>query len=67
MNDDGAIVGILSSGHSQYLGFERDSSGGIASFSAVNFDNTFAVAINNNTQVTGYYSDSQRVYHGFVR
>jgi hypothetical protein len=68
INDGGEVVGTWSVFQSPARGFTRDASGNFTSFSApLPNANIFAYGINNAGRVTGYYTDANRVDHGFVR
>jgi hypothetical protein len=79
INTDGAIAGYWGdngSPHPVYHGFVRSASGTITTFDApgagtsennVYVQGTFALSINDDGAITGYYVDASDGYHGFVR
>jgi hypothetical protein len=79
INTDGAIAGYYGdngSPHPVYHGFVRAADGTITTFDApgagtsennVYVQGTFALSINDDGVITGYYVDASDGYHGFVR
>jgi hypothetical protein len=79
INTEGAIAGYWTdngSPHPVYHGYVRSASGTITTFDApgagtsensVYVEGTFALSINDDGVITGYYVDSSEGYHGFVR
>jgi hypothetical protein len=79
INTDGAIAGYYGdngSPHPVYHGFVNSASGTITTFDApgagtsennVYVQGTFALSINDNGVIAGYFVDSCDGYHGFVR
>jgi hypothetical protein len=79
INTEGAIAGYYGdngSPHPVYHGFVRSASGTITTFDApgagtsensVYVEGTFALSINADGVITGYYVDASEGYHGFVR
>lgn len=79
INTGGAIAGYFGdngSPHPVYHGFVRAADGTITSFDApgagtsensVYVQGTFALSINDDGVITGYYVDESEGYHGFVR
>jgi hypothetical protein len=79
INTDGAIAGYYGdngSPHPVYHGFVNSASGTITTFDApgagtsendVYVQGTFALSINDDGVITGYYVDASDGYHGFVR
>jgi hypothetical protein len=79
INTGGAIAGYYGdngSPHPVYHGFVRSADGTVTSFDAsgagtsennVYVQGTFALSINDDGVITGYYVDASDGYHGFVR
>jgi hypothetical protein len=79
INTEGVIAGYYGdngSPHPVYHGFVRSASGTITTFDApgagtsensVYVQGTFALSINDNGVIAGYYVDASEGYHGFVR
>lgn len=65
INDAGAIVGEARNSSFANFGFERDATGAIFTFSVPEQD-TEAASINDAAQVTGFSTDVNTVFHGFV-
>lgn len=76
INDSGEITGDYANADDNYVshGFIRDSGGVITTFDAPGagtdgdqFEGTRPLAINGSGVITGYFRDSARVYHCFIR
>jgi len=74
INDAGAVAGHYTDAHYLMHGFVRSPSGQIATFDAPDADKTagsgngsFPNSINSEGTITGYYTDTKNVIHGFVR
>jgi len=76
INTEGAIAGYYYDASRVYHGFVRSADGTITSFDApgagttedtVVAQGTFALSINDDGAIVGYYVDASDGYHGFVR
>jgi hypothetical protein len=76
INTDGAIAGYYFDASGVYHGFVRSASGTMTSFDAPGAgttentgvaQGTFALSINDDGVIVGYYVDASDGYHGFVR
>jgi hypothetical protein len=76
INTDGAIAGYYFDASRVYHGFVRSASGTTTSFDAPGagttedtgyVQGTFALSINDDGVIVGYYVDASDGYHGFVR
>jgi hypothetical protein len=68
INDAGVVVGYWDNPSTGVRGFTRDASGHITTFSApLPNHGTWGSSINNTSRITGYYTDANGVFHGFVR
>jgi hypothetical protein len=73
LNDWGAITGTYLDANNVYHGFLRSPDGKFiiidapgADMTPQDFNGTFAVSINDQGAITGYYIDAKNVAHGFV-
>jgi len=68
MNDSGTIVGFWQNSQLYWLGYERNTAGGIDILSQPNLSfETQPASINNRGSITGSWEDLQLISHGFVR
>jgi hypothetical protein len=74
LNVFGSVAGSYLDGNSVYHGFLRDPLGKITGFEAPgadttagSFNGTSPECVNDLGAITGYYTDANSIYHGFVR
>jgi hypothetical protein len=74
INSQGVIAGFYLDAKNVYHGFLRTSSGSLTEFDAPgaghvagSFQGTYALGINSQEAITGFYRDANYLHHGYVR